>query len=114
MKNELTGRYAKLRDDLIDAVAAGIAAEEKNPDDGGSMNFDSAAIRLPRWNSEKVEQAAREAGIGCWKWNLYGTVMFVFGPKTKSHANARSRNAEAMTRYLKGIGYDAMDYCQAD
>ncbi len=50
MKNELTGRYAKLRDDLIDAVAAGIAAEEKNPDDGGSMNFDSAAIRLPRWN----------------------------------------------------------------
>ena len=57
----LTGKYAKLRDDLRKALDAGRQAEQQNPEDGGTCNFDAASISLPRWNRAKVEQAAKEA-----------------------------------------------------
>lgn len=110
----LTGRYAKLRDDLKKALEAGRAVEDADPEDGGTCNFDSAALSLPRWNADKVKQAAKEAGTGCFIWNCYGSRQFVFGPSSRAQANARSRNAEAMTRALRSMGYDAMDYCQMD
>lgn len=110
----LTGRYAKLRDDLKKALDAGRAAEDASPEDDGTCNFDSASLSLPRWNAEKVKQAAKEAGTGCFIWNCYGSRQFVFGPNTSAQANARSRNAEAMTAALRSMGYDAMDYCQMD
>ena len=110
----LTGRYAKLRDDLRKALAAGVAAEAAEPEDGGTCNFDSAALYLPRWNARKVEQAAKEAGTQCSTWTLYGTKHFVFPPITHAQANAHSRNAEAVTAALKEMGYEAIDYCQMD
>ncbi len=110
----LTGRYAKLRDDLKKALDAGRAAEDANPEDGGTCNFDSAALSLPRWTAEKVKQAAKEAGTGCFIWNCYGSKLFVFGPDSRAQGNARSRNAKAMTAALRSMGYDAMDYCQMD
>lgn len=110
----LTGKYAKLRDDLREALRIGRAAEEADPDDGGTCNFDSAAIHLPRWNARLIEQAAAEAGTHCFDWTLWGSKSWVFSPDTRGQANARSRNAEAMTQYLKSVGYDAIDYCQAD
>lgn len=110
----LTGKYARLRDDLKKALKAGIDAEHDNPEDGGSCNFDSASISLYRWNEKLVERAAEEAGTKCFKWNLYGNARYVFNPKTHGQGNARSRNAEAMTKALKVMGYDAMDYSQMD
>ena len=110
----LNGKYAKLRDDLKAALNAGREAEAKNPEDGGTCNFDSAAIKLPRWNKALVLQAAEEAGTRAWEWNLWGTRMWVFVPDSHAQANARSRNAEAMVKVLTALGYDAMDYCQAD
>lgn len=110
----LTGKYAQLRDDLKKALAAGVAAEAADPEDGGTCNFDSAAIYLPRWNARKVEQAAKEAGTFCSDWQLFGHKHFVFCPITHAQANARSRNAEAVTAALKAMGYEAIDYCQMD
>jgi len=40
----LKGKYAKLRHDLKKALEAGCAAEDANPDDGGTCNFDSSAL----------------------------------------------------------------------
>lgn len=111
---ELTGKYAKLRDDLRIALDAGRAVEEQNPEDGGTCNFDAASIMLPRWIVSRVEQAAKEAGTRCWKWSFYGGTRFVFAPDTNGHANARSRNAEAMTEALRNMGYDTFEYCQMD
>lgn len=111
---KLTGKYAQLRDDIRQALEAGRAAEDANPEDGGTCNFDSAALSLPRWSAEKVKQAAKEAGTSCFVWNCYGSKQFVFGPDSRAQANARSRNAETMTRALRSMGYDAMDYCQMD
>lgn len=110
----LTGKYAKLRDDLREALRAGRAAFEANPEDDGACNFDSAAVALPRWNEAKVKQAAAEAGTGCFMWACWGGRRYVFNPKVPAQGNARSRAAEAMTRALVMLGYDAMDYCQLD
>lgn len=110
----LTGKYAKLRDDLKVALEAGRTAERENPEDGGTCNLDAASIRLVRWNAAKIEQAAKEAGTGCFKWEMYGGSRYVFSPDSRAQGNARSRNAEAMARALKEMGYDATDYCQMD
>lgn len=53
----LKGKYAKLRDDYAAALAAGLEAAE-NKHDGGTCNFDSPALHLPRWNESLIEQAA--------------------------------------------------------
>ena len=110
----LTGKYAQLREDLKKALEAGRAAEDADPEDGGTCNHDSASICLPRWIAAKVEQAAKEAGTGCFTWNLYCSRRFVFTPNTRAQGNARSRNAEAMTAALRSMGYDAMEYSQMD
>lgn len=110
----LTGKYAKLRDDIRAALNAGRAAEDADPEDGGTCNFDAAAVKLPRWCSEKVIQAAKEAGTSCSKWSYYGSGYYVINPDTRAQANARSRNAEAVTAALKAAGYDAFDYAQID
>lgn len=110
----LTGKYAKLRDDLKKALEAGLAAEDADPEDGGTCNLDAASLALPHWSSAKVRQAAKEAGTGCFIWTLFGSRRFVFIPNTRGQGNARSRNAEAMTAALRSFGYDAMDYSQMD
>jgi len=110
----LSGKYAKLRDDLRKAAdAARLAAGPA--EDGGTCNFDSAALSLPRWRDALVREAAKQAGCTCSDWTLYGHKHYVFYPfGIAGQANRRSRAAEAMTRALAGMGYEAMDYCQAD
>lgn len=111
----LTGRYAKLRDDLKKALAIGVQAERDNPEDGGTCNLDAVAIDLYRWKGALVEQAAKEAGTRCFDWYLYGRKRgMVFAPQTNSQANARSRNVEAMGLALRDMGYDTECYYQMD
>ncbi len=110
----LTGKYAKLRDDLKKALEAGRAAEDADPEDGGSCTLDAAALALPRWTVSKVEQAAKEAGTGCFVATRSGERRFVFSPDTGGQGNARRRNAEAMTAALRAAGYDAIDYSRMD
>ena len=110
----LTGKYAVLREALKIAIAAGQNAETQSPEDSGTCNRDAPALNLPRWNSAKVEQAAKEAGTSCSTWTLYGCRMFVFMPRTHAQANARSRNAEAMAGALRQAGYDCQMYYAMD
>lgn len=110
----LTGKYAKLRDDLIVALAAGRAAEAKAPEDGGTCNLDAASLHLPHWKGAMVERAAKEAGTWCSEWSLFGQKRYVFHPATSAQGNARMYNAQAMTQKLKELGYDAFDYSQMD
>lgn len=108
----LTGKYAKLRDDLLKAYAETEHIEQT--EDGGTCNFDAPTLRLPRWNSKKIEQAAREAGGSAWKWELWGTASWVFSTRSSGQANRRSRRAEAISAALKRMGYDAGMYCAMD
>ena len=111
---ELPAKYAKLRDDIKAALAIGRAAEDADPEDGGTCNFDSPALFLPRWNSRLVMQAVRDAGSGAFDWKAYGGRRYVIRPDSRCQANARSRNAEAMTKALSALGYDCMMYYQMD
>lgn len=110
----LSGKYAKLRDDLKTALEAGRAAEAADPEDGGTCNLDAAALTLLRWKENLVKQAAEEAGTGCFVWTLFNHKHFVFIPNSRGQANARSRNAEAMVAALTELGYEALDYCEMD
>lgn len=109
----LSGKYAQLADDLRKAAEAGREAA-KASDDGGTCNFDSATLYLKGWNREKVEQAARAAGVGFFVWNLWGSKSFVFPLRGVGQGNANTAAAEAMRDALKDMGYDAGMYCQID
>lgn len=64
--------------------------------------------------TEARQAAQQEAGTGCFTWSLFGKKRFVFRPNTSGQANARSRNAEAMTDALARMGYQAFCYQQLD
>ena len=109
----LTGKYAKLAEDL---AAAAREAEKLASilEDGGSCNFDSCKLYLPGWNVKKVEQAARSAGVGCFVWNLWGSKSFVFPLRISAQGDARSYAAEVMQKHMAARGYDAGVYYQLD
>lgn len=104
---------------LIDALlraadAARIAANADGGEDGGTCNFDSPALELPRWREADIRYCAKTAGTTVFTWHIGGKRLWVFGVPLGGQANRRSRQAEAMTRSLADAGYDACEYCQMD
>lgn len=109
----LTGKYADLATDLEAAAAYGLEIAA-NVEDGGTCNFDAVALDLRGWKRDKVEQAAKAAGVGCSTWTLFGSKKYVFSIRSRYQGNARTKAAEAMMEALKLSGYDARMYYQAD
>lgn len=107
----LTGKYAKLRDDLIKAhgIALGAAAQVE---DGGTCNLDAPSLLLPRWQSAKVKQACEEAGGDYFRWGYSNR--YVICLRLPGQAYKRETAAEAMTKALADMGYDALTYCAID
>ena len=114
----LSGKYAKLRDDIKTALEAGRAAEletlRTTGGDHGTCNRDAAALILPRWNGEKIQQAAKEAGTSAYKWTLYGSARWVISPDSRAQADPRTDNATAMAQTFAALGYDVRHYSQMD
>lgn len=113
-RKPLKGRYAKLSEDIVAALAAGVAAELANPEDGGTCNFDSPALYLPRWKRSLVEQAAEEAGTRCRTWTSMGGGVYIISIQTSGQANARVRNMRAALKAFQDMGYDALGYYAID
>ena len=109
---ELKGRYKKLAEDLKEAKAYGL--DHAGDDDGGTCNFDSATLYLPRWNKEKVEIAAKTAGVGCSVWTSFTKCCFIFSIPGVGQGFRRTKAAEAMHDFLEERGYDAGMYYQMD
>lgn len=107
----LTGKYAKLRDDLRKVYEIGKAAAAQ-VEDGGTCNFDAPSISLPRWQSAKVEQACKEAGGDYFRWGYSNR--YVICLRLPGQAYKRETAAEAMTKALSDMGYDALTYCAID
>jgi len=100
----LTGKYLKLANDLTKAVEA---ARMKVPsEDGGTCNFDSLMLYLPRWEVAKVKLAAEAAGIFASKCYGYKST-FTFSVPVGAQGYARTRQAEVMDRVMKDLGYDS-------
>lgn len=109
----LTGKYAKLRDDLRIVHQIGLEAAAKT-EDGGTCNFDAPALFLPRWKNALIEQACKEAGGGCFPWHGFGAKMTVVSLPIPGQADKRADAAEAMTKALKDMGYTTYCYQQMD
>lgn len=109
----LTGKYADLAKDLEAAVAHGLEVAA-NVEDGGTCNFDAVALDLRGWRGDRVEQAAKAAGVSCSTWTLFGSKRYVFSIRSRYQGNARTKAAEAMAEALKLSGYDAGMYYQID
>ena len=114
----LTGKYAKLRDDIKTALMHGEIAEEviwSKFGDGGTCNFDSPTLYLPRWKKKLVEQAAKEAGTRCWKLSGdWWKGCYIICPHTHSQGYPRTKNAEAMNDHFNAVGYTGSVYYQMD
>lgn len=108
----LSGRYAKLADDLRQAAEIGRQAAAQSGD-GGTCNFDAVSVKLKGWTKSKVEAAAGQAGVGCFVWNLWGSKSYVF-PLASGQGDARTAAAEAMRDFLRSAGYEASVYYQMD
>lgn len=109
----LSGKYAKLRDDLKTALSAASDAA-RFVDDSGTCNLDAASLLLPRWSEKLVTQAAKEAGTSMFTWSAFGGKRFVFLPSVPGQARKREVAAEAMTKALSDLGYNAFCYQQMD
>lgn len=110
---QLSGKYAKLRDDVRKAAQIGREAAAQ-VDDSGTCNRDSAALLLPRWKEALVKQACKEADCGCFTWKPFGTKYFVVCACIPGQAYKQEVAAEAMTAAFREMGYDALTYCQMD
>lgn len=107
----LTGKYAKLRDDLIKAHAIALDAAAQ-VEDGGTCNFDAPSLLLPRWQSAKVKQACEEAGGDYFRWGY--SKRYVICLRLPGQAKKRETAAKSMTKALTAMGYDALTYCAID
>lgn len=110
----LTGRYAKLAADLKAACEYGKA--HMGTDDGGTCNFDSPTLYLPRWNKEKVKAAVKAAGLNSFEWTPFGRnrAFLVVSVPCAGQGYTRTNAAEAMSKRLGELGYDSGMYYQAD
>lgn len=108
----LTGKYAKLAKDLKAALDYG--SSKMGTDDGGTCNFDSPTLYLPRWNKDKIKEAAKAAGLRCFEWKPYGRTFWTFSVPCAGQGYTRTNAAEAMSAYLRDVGYDAGMYYQTD
>lgn len=118
--NNHTIAQAKTSDKVINLVEALKKANEaaltvSDTDDGGSCNFDSPVIRLPRWKDYEIKQAIELSGVdisdqlsGWWKgYRFVSTTMH-------GQAYRRTKMAEAAKKSLAADGYDVSMYYQMD
>lgn len=79
----------------------------KDAPDVGTFNLDSAYIRLPGADEEKVLAAAKQAGIDCYAPSLsaFGYDYSLGG--TTGHQSRRTDEAEAIAASLNADGYCA-------
>lgn len=105
----LTGKYKQLAEDIREAVKAGQEAEVGVIDRYGSSNIDSVIIYLPRWNREKIRQAAKEAGVNVVV-SGYSSRGILLDPVTSGQGQRRTVNVRAMKKLLENAGYNVSIY----
>lgn len=104
----------RLAEALRNAKQAAEEAVAADPEDGGTCNFDAPALFLPNWRQKRVEQAAAEAGVGCFKNAAFGRSFYVFPLRVGGQGDSRTRAAEAAKENLAAAGWRASVYYAMD
>ncbi|MCK9416960.1 hypothetical protein M0Q97_09910 [Candidatus Dojkabacteria bacterium] len=95
--------------------AKNAANEFADSEDGGSCNFDSCVIKLPRWTEDDIKEIEKQSGVSIGsqlssRW--YKGYRFInIG---NGQANRKTRMAEAAKKSLKADGYDVSMYYAMD
>lgn len=98
----------RLIEDL--ANAACVAFMFDDAEDGGSCNFDTPMMKIKLSRKEKEQMKDFLTPVG---EKGYRDCYFVEIP-LRGQANRRTVMAEAATRFLKSVGYEASVYYQLD
>lgn len=106
-------RYEQLTKDLQEATEKARAIA-MTTDDGGTCNFDSCIIFLPRWNNEKTIAAIKAAGVGGFRSNHYGKVCYIIGNPVSAQGNANTAQAETIRDVMRSKEYQTAMYYQMD
>lgn len=106
-------KYEQLKQDLTEAVEK---AKETalTTDDGGTCNFDSCLLFLPRYNEEKTIEAIKAVGIGGFKSNHFGKVCYMLGNPIFAQGNQRTAQAEKINEVMRSKGYNTAVYYMMD
>lgn len=106
-------RYEQLKNDLKYAVekATEIAYQT---DDGGTCNFDSCILYLPRYNKDKTLETIKETGIRAFKGNYYGKVCYILENPVYAQADRNTIQAEIINKIMGNKGYNVGMYYQMD
>lgn len=102
--------YAQLEIDLVAARDAAIDAATRVAD-GGSSNFDSLELHLPRARTRRVEGVAAKAGLQGYKWR---NSRFHFSNPIYAQGFRRTIQVETMARVMRERAWDARVYSKLD
>lgn len=109
-------KFAKLIDALKKARTAAIEAGLFS-DDGGTCNFDSPTLWMPKGTRETtMEKIGDAAGVWFSKWYIDNTGAWwtIHGDFTGGQGNRRTRCAETFSDSLKADGIKCGMYYQMD
>jgi hypothetical protein len=96
------------------AREAARAAGDANDEDGGTSNFDTPIVFLPRVRGSRIEKAAAEAGVDASTVRYCGATWWFVRVPLDGQGNCRTRMAEAATKALKDAGLNATTWYQMD
>lgn len=98
------------------ATAAGLLS-----DDGGTYNFDSPVLYMPKGTRETtMDKIGLCAGVSFMKWESRPfagadrSAWLIFGDFMSGQGNRRSRSTEAFAASLKADGFESDTYYQMD
>lgn len=101
-------------EDLTKALKEAKAAADAIPteDVGGTCNFDSPDLSLPRWNRKKTLEAIKAADCDGYYSDYWKA--WIVGGMGGAQGSNRTRKAEAASKVLQGLGYNAGMYYAMD
>jgi hypothetical protein len=109
----MDAKYSKLAEDCAKAKELALQAAAK-VDDGGTCNFDSVFMKLPRWNESQTLDALKAGGLSGYKTKWLGSQGFLVSPPRVGQANKRTTAMEAMKHFFEAAGYAVHGYYQMD
>ena len=107
-------KYENLTNDLKSAVYKAEEFASNSNDDGGTCNFDTLALKLPRYNEKETLKAIESAGTRAYKTSWCGEYFFFISNPVIAQGTKRTAQAEIMANYMRDKGYDAYVYYQMD